>query len=312
LSKASAGTKAAAPEFSVLIARASLQDRTRILQTLEALQRQDCEFAFEIIVVDRVDDATTHAIELRYPEVRLSRCAPDWTLPMMRTAALQTAGGRFVAITEDHCTPEPGWLRAFDAAFRDHPDAVAVGGCVVNGLTQTAFDWATYLCEYASFARPFDDGPCHDLPGMNIAYFRTDLLSAPAGQLTRGFWETTLHPDMRRRGQVFVASNAAAVQHFKRFSLRAFLEQRFAYSRYFAGIRFERRQWPSRVIATLLTPLLPPVLLLRMALIARRKPGLIGPGSRALPYLALFYVVWAMGEWVGYVLGPGCALQRIE
>jgi hypothetical protein len=312
LSEASAAAPAAGPEFSVLIARASLEDRTRILQTLEAVRRQDCDFAFETIIVDRIDDATTSAVEQRFPEVRLSRCAANSTLPMMRTAALRSASGRFVAITEDHCTPEPGWLRAFAVAFQRHPEAIAVGGPVLNGLDQTVLDWATYLCEYASFARPYEDGPRDDLPGMNIAYLRSALLSAPAEQLTRGFWETTLHPDLHRHGRVFFASSAAAVRHCKRFSLRTFVTQRFAYSRYFAGIRFARARWPLRAIAALATPLLPPVLLVRLALIVRGKMGLTGPFVRSLPYLVLFHVIGAIGEWTGYLFGSGSALERIE
>ena len=296
----------------MLIARASLEDPMRILQTLEAMRRQDCGFSFETIVVDRIDDATTRAAEQRFPEVRLSRCAANSTLPMMRTAALRSAGGRFVAITEDHCTPEPGWLRAFAAAFRHHPEAVAVGGPVLNGLDQTVLDWATYLCEYASFARPFEDGPRDDLPGMNIAYLRSALLSAPPEQLTRGFWETTLHPDLGRRGRVFFASGAAAVAHCKRFSLRTFIAQRFAYSRYFAGIRFPKARWPLRAVAALATPLLPPVLLMRLALIVQGKPGLTRPFVMSLPCLALFHVVGAIGECVGYLFGPGHALEQIE
>ncbi|MEO8523278.1 MAG: glycosyltransferase family A protein [Caldimonas sp.] len=312
MSDGGAAAPAQAPEFSVLIARASLEDATRILQTLEAMRRQDCDFAFETIVVDRIGDATTSAVEQRFPEVRLSRCAASSTLPMMRTAALRSAGGRYVAITEDHCVPEPGWLRAFAVAFQRHPEAIAVGGPVLNGLDQTVLDWASYLCEYATFARPYEDGPRDDLPGMNIAYLRGALLSASPGQLTRGFWETTLHPDLLRRGRVFFASGAAAVAHCKRFSLRTFVTQRFAYSRYFAGIRFPGGRWAQRTVAALATPLLPAVLLVRLALIVRGKTGLTRPFVISLPCLVLFHVVGAIGECVGYLFGPGTALERIE
>ena len=299
------------PAFSVLIARASTQDRTRIFETLESLRQQDCDFAYEVVVIDRLDDEISAAIEVRFPEVRLVRCGPEPTLPQMRTAALQLARGRLVAVTEDHCTPARDWLRALDAAFGRHPGAVAVGGCVLNGITATAFDWATYLCEYASFASPVGEGPSADLPGMNIAYLRQSLLSQPPDSLTRGFWETTVHPGLRALG-LFVASDAAAVTHCKHFSLRWFLIQRFAYSRYFAGNRFAQRSPAVRFAAALLTPVLPVVLLVRLAAVVRRKPGLAAHATRALPFLVLFHIVWSAGECVGYARGPGSALRQIE
>ena len=36
------------------------------------------------------------------------------------------------------------------------------------------------------------------------------------------------------------------------------------------------------------------------------------PALRALPFLVLFYVVWAAGECWGYVAGPGTSLRKIE
>jgi hypothetical protein len=57
---------------------------------------------------------------------------------------------------------------------------------------------------------------------------------------------------------------------------------------------------------------LPLLLGARLLRLIWRKPSLRRPGVRALPYLALFFVVWAWGECVGYALGPSDALRRIE
>ncbi len=300
------------PEVSVLIARAGTEDRARILETLAALRVQDCAFAFEVIVVDRLGDELTAAIEAEADGVRLLRCDPTATMPEMRTQALHAAAGAIVAVTEDHCVPCTGWLSAFASAFQRHPAATAVGGPVRNGLTETNFDWATYLCEYASFAPPLAVGRQASLPGMNTAYLRSVLLSAPATELTSGFWETTVHPGLLRGGAVFVACADALVSHRKRFSLRWFLLQRFAYSRYYAGIRFAPRRRAVRLAAALLCPMLPFLLTARFIAVALRNPTLVAPAARALPWLMLFHLVWAAGEFAGYVSGPGRALRSIE
>lgn len=300
------------PAYSVLIARVSTEDRERILETLDALRRQDCDFELEVIVVDRLGDEVTRRIEKEHPAVRLLRCERGRTIPAMRAAALRAASGGIVAVTEDHCVPASNWLRSFDAMFRRHPQAAAVGGAVVNGITTTAFHCATFLCEYASAAPPLADGPCAELPGMNTAYARHVLAGMPQAALERGFWETTIHPRLRREAHLLVATNRAIVHHRKAFSLRLFIAQRFSYSVHFAGTRYTRAQWPLRLGAAMMSPLLPALFAIRLARVARRKPGMTQQVVRALPYLALFFVVCAMGECAGYLAGPGKALERIE
>ena len=68
----------------------------------------------------------------------------------------------------------------------------------------------------------------------------------------------------------------------------------------------------TRLAAALATPLLPALLSWRLltAVMARGVPSaLVLP---ALPWLLLFYCVWAAGEAVGYMAGGGDALARIE
>jgi hypothetical protein len=298
----------AAPAASVLIARASLQDPARFEQTLQALHAQRCSFAFEVVVVDRVGDAA--AVARRHPGLAL-HCHlvdRDSTLPQMWWQALQLARGRIVAVTEDHCMPEPDWLQQLHDEFARDPTLVGVSGCVINGLTGSALDWATYLCEYAAFAPPV---PRTDTPvGMNIAYLRERLVAQPPQLLTTGFWDATLLPPLRAGGARLLAGSAAHVRHCKHFGVGGFLQQRYLYSRHYAGTRFER--WPARLLAALSSPLLPPLLLVRLLRVTWRRPGLRWPSVRALPYLALFFTVWAWGECVGYALGPSDALRRIE
>jgi hypothetical protein len=230
----------------------------------------------------------------------------------MRTLAFEASGAPIVAVTEDHCVPSPGWAKTITTAFEEGgPELVAVGGSVVNAVTDTGLDWATYICEYSFFSPPVAQGGSTILPGMNVAYRRSVLERAPRKLLTSGFWETTLHPLLLKDGGRFLSLNELVMLHKKRFSWRLFASQRFIYSRYFGGLRFANSALPIRLAASLATLALPPLLFMR-AVAATRKKGLGREMLRASPYLVPLYLIWAVGESVGVLRGPGKALAMIE
>ncbi len=297
-------------EIAVLIGLVSTEDKGRILEALDSLAHNQGGIACEVILVDRRGDELSKQIAARHPSVRLIDCAPNMTLPEMRTVALESSSAAIVAVTEDHCVPCDNWLGQILLGLRD-PGIVAVGGCVANGIDDTPFDWATFLCEYSFFHPPVAEGRTDVLPGMNVAYCRSALERIPRERLTAGFWETTVHPLLLKQGGRFVSLNAMRMNHCKRFSVGLFLRQRYLYSRYYAGIRFRRGDILHRCIAAGLSVILPPLLLWRMRKSAQKK-GLHKPFWRALPSLCLMVTIWAFGEIVGYLAGPGSALAEIE
>lgn len=300
------------PLLSILIGRVSTEDGDRILETLQALRDQDSDLTREVVIVDRLDGEISAAIRTRFPEVNLRACDRAASLPEMRAQALAASRGRLILVTEDHCVPPPSWLRDFKTMHDAHPDASVIAGCVENGVTGRALDWATYLCEYAAFAPPIDEGPGASLAGMNVLYKRSVLEDCAPELLTRGFWETTVHPVLAQQGRMLLATNRVRIFHCKKFSFRLFAAQRFAYSRYYAGIRFRRERHLVRWIAALATPVLPALLTFRLVRSARRKSSIAKPAMRAIPYLFAFFVIWALGEAFGYLAGPGDSLRAIE
>lgn len=299
--------------FSVLIARVSTQDSERILQTLESCGKQAGEFDVEIILADRRNDAVSHRIRNDFPQVRLIPCDATASIPEMLELALRRARGSCVVVTEDHCVPSHDWISSIARAFGEAPDGtVAVGGCVENGVFDTALDWGTFLCEYGHFMRPVNEGPTDKLPGVNIAYRRDALIDLDRELFTLGFWETTVHPVLQRRPAIFFSSNSIRVTHCKRFTLGFFCVQRFLYSRYYSGRRFGTDQRGRRMVAAVASLGLPAVLLLRMLRDVSAKRRRYREFARAFPYLVIFVVVWAAGEVAGYLFGAGDALARIE
>lgn len=299
-----------APPVAVLIGLVSTEDGDRILETLAALA-DDRDHACEVILVDRRRDQVSAEIARRFPDVLLVECSPGETLPAMRALALSHSRAPIVAVTEDHCVPCRGWLDQIVEAFAADPDLTAVGGPVQNGVFDTGFDWATFLCEYSFFSPPVHEGGAMVLPGMNVAYRRDALTAMPATALTDGFWETTVHQRLLDAGGRFLSRNGMVMFHCKRFSPGLFLRQRFVYSRYYAGLRFQSRQRVKRAAAAVASLALPPVLLLRIVRSCVAK-DLRGPLLQALPALLPIVCVWSVGESWGYVRGPGRALAEIE
>ena len=301
------------PRFSILVGRVSTEDSDRVLELLDALRQQDGSPDYEVIVTDRRLDWVTKLIRDNYPEVRLLLCTAQTPLPEMRARALEWARGEYIVVTEDHCVPQKYWLASMLEAFGAAPEGtVAVGGPVENGVADSALDWATFLCEYSAFIGPVPNGPVPSLPGMNIAYRRSALVEQRREVLTSGFWETTLHPLFTRKNLLFYQSNSIQIFHKKKFSLRLFVDQRFLYSRYYAGLRLHRSTVVARLLMSVLTLGLPALLLLRICRNLMAKKRLTVQFARALPYLTVFVVIWACGELVGYIVGPGDALSRIE
>jgi glycosyltransferase involved in cell wall biosynthesis len=299
--------------YSVLIGRVSTVDSARIFETLEALTHQTGDHQFEVIVADRRQDDITQKIGERYPQVRLLRAPARTSLPELRAWAREQARGEFIVVTEDHCVPASDWLVRIAEAFRSAPPGtLAVGGCIENGVGETWFDWATFLCEYGYFLPPIPEGVTTMLPGMNIAYRRAALGQVNPAWLREGFWETTVHPRLNASGAGFFASNAIRLTHKKKFSLGLFLAQRFLYSRYYAGHRAAGKHLGWKILMCLGTVLLPPLILYRIYCRVwpkrRWRAELLG----ATPYLLLFLLAWAAGETVGYAAGPGAALAALE
>ena len=298
--------------IAVVLGRVSTEDTDRVVETIEALDPAVSGEACEIVIADRLQDDLTTRIRRNYPRVRIIDCPAGMTLTEMRTLAFEATKAPIVAVTEDHCVPAPAWAATLKKAFDEGgPDLVAVGGSVVNGVTDTGLDWATYLCEYSFFSPPVAQGESDVLPGMNVAYRREALEAIPRELLVSGFWETTVHPLLLRNGGRFLSLNELVMFHKKRFSWGLFASQRFIYSRYYAGLRFGGAALPKRTAAAIASLALPPLLLLR-AIKAARNKGLGREMWRASPYLLPLYFIWAVGESVGALRGPGNALAMIE
>jgi glycosyltransferase involved in cell wall biosynthesis len=293
-----------APELSVVIA--SVNGLPYLRRCLESLEER-CPQA-EVIVADWTDSETRREVRDRWPAVRLLSFDKPMAVPELRAAGIAAARAPYVAVIEDHCVVRDGWAGRILAAHRG--GHAVVGGPIRNGATARLRDWAAFFCEYSEFMEPVAPGPTEALVGMNVSYDR-DAIDAMGELLGEGRWETWLHPHLRRRGFELYSDPAITLDHVKDFGVREFISQRYHYARSHAGMRNPELRW-KRVVYVLGSPLIVPLMYLRIARAVFRKRRHRRELLLATPLVLLYLAVWAWGEAVGNALGGGRSLLRVR
>jgi hypothetical protein len=212
-------------------------------------------------------------------------------IPQLRRDAVRAARAPRIAITEDHCLFPDDWLAGMTS-----PDDDVRGGGVSNGL-RSYTGWAQYFTRYHAFLPPVGKGATRHLPGNSASYPRRAF---ELSSIDDGFWEAEFNGDLLRKGVRFFSDPALTVEQRQR---RGWLE--FALLRYQHGRCYGGRREGSKLRLLVLAPLIPLVLLLRMARAAARKPGYRGRFAVALPLIAFYVLAWSAGEIAGYICGAG-------
>lgn len=115
-----------APEIAVIIPH--LNDAGRLGKCLDALAGQTFDMSrAEILVVDNGSRELPHAVTARFPNVRLLQESIPGPGPARNRGAAETRAP-LLAFTDSDCIPDPGWIAAIMARFRDNPGIEALGG----------------------------------------------------------------------------------------------------------------------------------------------------------------------------------------
>jgi glycosyltransferase involved in cell wall biosynthesis len=294
------------PRVSVIVPSAT--GLPVVAECLESLLSQEGSTRAEILVLDRCGEETRAVLRSQFPEIQLIPVEGCPSIPALRALGIERAKGQIIALLEDHCIVQPGWLRAleqaYDAGYR------AIGGPIENGCVDRAVDWAAFFCEYARFCAPAPRGSVREIPGNNAAFDRR-LFEQLQPELRAGAWEPVWLARMRERQVIFYSAPEMAVVHKLSFRYGNFLTQRYHYSRSFAGMRLCGAPWWKRVAYAGATVLLPGLLLGRLAVTMAGKRRHWMRFLYSLPVLLTFLASWAVGEGVGALLGPGRSLQRV-
>lgn len=296
------------PKASVVIA--SIVGGTFLEACLASLETQCAALGAEVLVVSTQSPEETAGWRARFPWATAAHTSDRETVPALRQRGVHAATGDIVAIIEEHCTADPGWLQAALDAHRSGSYG-AVGGPVADHDYDRLVDWTVYFCEYSISLPPVPAGAVTFLNGANIAY-RREVLVRYDHLLANGYWEASLHPALLADGIELQSVPTMVVRHRGPFEFGYYLRQRYWFSRAFAGSRAAGLGAPQRWAYCALAPLVPPLLLLRIGSRVWQKRCRPGRFVAALPFLVPALTVYVAGELVGYASGPGDALSKVE
>ena len=287
-----------APDISVVVV--SLGGTNYLVRCLTALTHQRRAPILEIIVPCDASLGDLSALETRFPTVQFLAASGRRTYAELRAHGFRNARGSIIALTEDHCTPDPDW----GASIREEHSAShgAVGGAVEKQIPDSLLNWAVYLCDFSRYMNPVSDGAAHYLTDCNVSYKRTALASI-ADLWRDEFHETTVNWALRARGESLWLSPRIIVRQQRSLRLSYALWERYAFGRLFAKTRGEVVSMPSRIKYAGGAFLLPAILIGRIALNVFRKGRARWIFSKSLPAITILTVVWAWGELVGYITG---------
>lgn len=294
-------------KLSVVIA--SVVGAPFIDKCIASLDKQVDASMTEVIVVGCTGEQTAARIASRFPWVKLIQLQSRETIPILRRRAVEHARGEIVALIEEHCVADKSWIKTLLKAHEG--TAAVVGGPVADNNYERLRDWVTFFTEYNSYLPPMPEGETDNLAGANIAYKKRVLLEN-LDLLDRGYWEASLHPKLLAEGKKLLSVPAMVVRHTGPFNYGYYLYQRYLFSRAFAGVRRKEVPGRQRLLYLLAAPALPLLLLGRMAARVWRRPQYRGKFLRTLPLLVPVVVTYVFGEWLGYLLGPGDTLLKIE
>ncbi|MEX5214726.1 MAG: glycosyltransferase [Nitrospiraceae bacterium] len=285
------------PDLSVVIGSHNAHTSMRDCLTSLRKQRNGCRS--EIVVVDNSTDGTDAMVSEEFPDVTLIRSSAEHWIPELWEIGVRASRGSVVALTTAHCVPDEDWMKEILAAHRDSA-YVGIGGAIETDDSASITGSAVYLCRYARYMRPFEPRLIDDIPADNASYKRW-ALDRCADVRARGFWEPDIHAKLIAEGHRLWLTPKIGVRHRGSFTLAEFLSQRFWHGRQFGSSRARGLPMPVRLAHILATPLVPVVMLTRIARQLMHKRRQVGRFLLASPILGLFLISWATGEAFGYL-----------
>ncbi len=294
-------------KISVIVV--SLLGMPIIDECLRALNDQQGDFDYEIIVVSPGKNTAFSHIEKNFPCVKLFQPAERLGIPQLRALGISHASGDFVAITEDCCIPRENWLEEIIKAHRSGYDVV--GGAIENGSSDRLVNWAAYICEYSQMMLPVPNGEVGGLAGNNCSYKR-EIFNKVDESLQKDYWEYFLHQELKKLEIKILSVPTIVVLKKKEFFFVYFLKQRFYFSRSFAGMRSRLLPPSRRLISAAFSPALPFLMTWRIAKQVVQKKRHVGRFVLSMPLLSIFMISYAAGELTGYLFGTGKSLAKVE
>ena len=295
------------PALSVILA-------TDVFSTIEPVVRrlraQSVVQKLEIVIVTPRPEALRQEAANLGEFVALLVVGVDRLVPLTaaRAAGVRAATAPIVFVGETHTYPEEGWAEALIDAHADDWAAVVPG--FGNANPSGALSWAGFLTDYGSWLSLLQPREVSMLPTYNTAYKRAALLALGPRLdllLTTG---DELIVELRAAGRRFVFQPSARIDHANIARPWAWLVERYLGGLLTANSRMERWSWGRRLLYAAGSPLIPAVVLARVAKGVNAARRAYSVPLAVYPTLLLGAVIGAIGELVGYLGGPVAWAER--
>ena len=301
--------------LTLLATRSSTASATSTAAKLPTRQNDNAAQSIDVIVVrcgtydnlGRMDNDIAH-LRVQFPWYTWLDAPVKTTVPKMRKLGLQASKAEIVALIEDDCLVQPNWCTNIIEAHK-HADG-AVGGSVEPSAFKTGLDWAVFFCDYARYMSPFE-GTVHALPGNNLSYKREVLSELDNEQrLDNGLYEVFVNSELQRKGKTLHADNSVSVKNINSWRIDHATVVPFHHGRGFAAMRFSAAQVQQRLLYAAVALILPGLQTLRISQQVLSRKRYTGELLLALPTVILYWSCWSIGEFMGYLLGPGSSLEK--
>lgn len=299
------------PALSVVVVT---RDDSRTLQPiLAAFGALPVADRVEVVIVAPDEDSGTPAPGLIAPFATTTTVGVGPIVNRGRAAAagVRVARGPIIALSENHCFPEPDWgervLAAHEVAGR-----VGVGPAVFNANPEKALSRIAHAAGYGMYTTDHPAGAREELALHNSSFLRAavtphlDRLEDLLGD-ERHLWQT-----LRGAGGVLWFDPAIRKGHINEATWELVLGLAWCGGRRYGGVR--SRDWPAhrRLVYAVAAPLIAlPVFrnVWRQLAPAERRGR---PGLRVALTLLPFALSHAIGEGAAYVLGQKTEFPFME
>ncbi|MCH8896734.1 MAG: hypothetical protein IIC33_00355 [Chloroflexi bacterium] len=303
-----------APELSIVIVIASDTTEPKanlslLTQCLKGLTQQMEAPSNEVIVpydprtVDGIDALRTKFAEITFLDVGHLK---TWSgggggrehHDELKTLGLNMARGRIVGFLEDNEIPDRAWCAETVKAHQ--ADYAGIGGAIDNSLDRV-LNWAVYFCDFGRYQNPVFPGESANASDANVSYKRS-ALDAVRTAWEGGFNEVTVNAALMNQGGKLALSPEIVVrQHRQGLRFWPALRERYVWGRSFGSVRCQVIGNFQRAVLTILSPILPGLVAVKMARTAAAKRRNMGKFCQAFPLILLLLSCWGLGEFLGYV-----------
>ena len=294
------------PAMSVILVTDRFETIRRVIARF---RQQTVRNQLEIIIVTSSSQSLDPdpAALSDFAGVRVVEVASILPLGAARAAGVRQAGAPVVVIGETHSFPHPGWGEALIRAH-SKPWAVVVPA-FGNANPEGALSWAAFLRDYGRWEEGLPRGEIDFMPPYNTATKREVLLSFGDRLERMVAHGDELARDLGTGGHRTYFEPTARIDHANVSRPIDWLKQRFYVGRVLAAHRAERWSRLRRLLYACGAPLIPAVVLSRLASPVRLAWQTQKLPAGTLPALVLETIASAAGEMVTYAAGAGSSVR---